>query len=188
MGFMMTGLGVHDRGTISQLQPEIIQTLRKASDRVRRGTADGECLKWFGDDSANWKSALQQDLNRMASIINTTPISISFRKLSQRNSDENATAWPPRGDFHRYASLNEAQNRNFSITLNQGWNTLPLYRPFKRPVQSKFQTLVHESSHLLLDTYDFAYQPLAAEMLASSQPDRAKRNAENWGFFVEEFR
>lgn len=57
--------------------------------------------------------------------------------------------------------------------------------------QSKFNTLVHELTHLLLGTADEvgaagdAYGTQRAYQLATNSPAQAQNNAENWGIFVE---
>ncbi|MDJ0642491.1 MAG: M35 family metallo-endopeptidase [Erythrobacter sp.] len=57
--------------------------------------------------------------------------------------------------------------------------------------QSKFNTLVHELTHLLLGTDDVvgatgdAYGTQRASQLAAANAGQAENNAENWGIFVE---
>ena len=51
MGFNNAGLGPSDQQIVQQLQPVIIDTLRKAATRIQQGGGRGESRKWFGDDS-----------------------------------------------------------------------------------------------------------------------------------------
>jgi hypothetical protein len=54
--------------------------------------------------------------------------------------------------------------------------------------ESKFQIIVHEITHLLLATYDHKYGYLASRKLAQNCDIEAWENADNWGYFLEEFR
>jgi hypothetical protein len=68
------------------------------------------------------------------------------------------------------------------------WNLAPLFRPNDQPAGSMFQTLVHKLSHLVLGTDDHAYGVADCLKLAQHDPLSAKKNADSWGYFVEEFR
>ncbi|QXD14274.1 hypothetical protein GQ464_012555 [Rhodocaloribacter litoris] len=170
----------------------IIDTLRKAARTIEQGGGRAESRKWFGDDSPAWMNELRRRLNMLASMINTKPIDVSFSNLNRRCSGEFAAAPPPTGGWRDFVGgqnpMTTAQNRNFRIWLNLDWNTAPLYRPFKRPADSKFQTLVHECTHLFLDTDDDAYGVPQCEVTAATNPAVAKKTADCWGYFVEEFR
>ncbi|MCX7685235.1 MAG: M35 family metallo-endopeptidase [Acetobacteraceae bacterium] len=61
-------------------------------------------------------------------------------------------------------------------------------RFFRMPdagLDSRFGTVIHELSHLVADTEDFAYGPRRAEALARENPGLAVRNADNLQYFVE---
>lgn len=192
MGFVDGGLGPNDLMIVRQLQPEIIKVLRNASVRIGQGNGKAESTKWFGDNSQMWMSSVKEKLNRMASLINTKDITVSFSKLNSRCSGEFASANAPVDgwdDFTQWGNMmTAAQGQNFRIVLNLSWNTAPLYRPFKRPADSKFQTLVHECTHLFLETDDDAYGVASCEVTAARAPGTAKKTADCWGYFVEEFR
>ena len=53
---------------------------------------------------------------------------------------------------------------------------------------SKFHAMVHEITHLLLATYDHKYGYLASLKLAEDCEDDAWENADNWAYFLGEFR
>ena len=84
--------------------------------------------------------------------------------------------------------------RNFRNLRDYGTTPLSQYNG-----QDKFETLVHELSHVILGTEDVplqngatAYQADNARALARQTRGKVDRrsaynNAENWGFFVEEF-
>jgi hypothetical protein len=85
------------------------------------------------------------------------------------------------------------------VELGEGYKQLPLLLPLVGGqidasgwIQSQFETLVHELSHLLLGTIDVeftdgttAYGTQAAEELATFGSRHAFQNAENWGIFIE---
>ena len=54
--------------------------------------------------------------------------------------------------------------------------------------ESKFQTMVHEITHLLLATYDHESGYLACLNLALDSTELAWENADNWAYFLGEFR
>jgi Lysine-specific metallo-endopeptidase len=192
MGFNSTGMGPMDLQIVRSLQPEIIAVLRKAATKITQGGGRPESRKWFGDDSNIWMAEVAQKLNLMASFINTKEIDIGFSDLPSRCSSEFARANMPVGGWDDFANqanpMTAAQGRNFRIFLNHSWNAAPLYRPFKRPADSKFQTLVHECTHLFINTDDDAYGVPTCEITAARNPNTAKKTADCWGYFVEEFR
>lgn len=192
MGFVDGGLGPNDLMIVRSLQPEIISVLRKASTKIGQGGGRAESRKWFGDESAPWMNDLRQKLNMMATMLNTKNITVSFSKLKNRCSGEFASAKAPAGgweDFTQWSNaLTASEGQNFRMYLNLDWNAAPLYRPMKRPADSKFQTLVHECTHLFINTDDDAYGVPLCEVTAARNPASAKKTADCWGYFVEEFR
>jgi hypothetical protein len=191
MGFNNAGLGPSDQQIVQSLQPVIIDTLRKASTKIKQGGGRPESKKWFGDDSPGWMNELGRKLDTLASLINVKPIDVSFSNLNKRCSGEFAAAPMPVGGWNDFAGganpMTAGQGRNFRIWLNLDWNTTPLYRPFKRPADSKFQTLVHECTHLFINTDDDAYGVPLCEVTAARSSATAKKTADCWGYFVEEF-
>jgi hypothetical protein len=86
------------------------------------------------------------------------------------------------------------------VELGTNFRSLPMYLPMFPDGtvdntgwnQSQLDTLVHELSHLLLGTKDKtlangkeAYGAKRASKLALESPQRALKNAENWGIFIE---
>jgi len=105
-----------------------------------------------------------------------------------------------------------SHNQNFKILLGRLWHDAPMYRLCEQhsiPIEidtpmpssqvrrlyyyctqnhiSKFHILVHELSHLMQGTLDNAYGYHRTMTLAKDDSNSAKVNAENWGFFLEEF-
>ncbi len=192
VGFCNAGLGPADQEAVKTLQLDVISTLREASTQVLQGKGGAASLLWFGDNSDAWMLTLGQKLNTMASLINTKDIAVSFSKLNGRCSGEFAAAPMPAQGWNDFATqaniMTKAQGQNFRIILNLEWNKAPLYRPGKTPADSKFQTIVHECTHLFLDTDDDAYGVDTCQMTASNSPTVAKKTADGWGYFVEGFR
>ncbi|MBC2711953.1 MAG: hypothetical protein HGJ94_13480 [Desulfosarcina sp.] len=188
MGLVAIGMGPADQNALRQLEPEIIKTLRNASSRIRQGNA--ESLLWFGDNTQGWISRLNRDLNKMASILNTKPIEVVGTNWRQRSPNTTAAAKRPTGGWNQYTNMTNAQGRNFRIRLDIAWNSRPLYRPGNVPGVSKFHTIVHELTHLILNTDDVApaYGVINCQNHANTNPHNAKRNADNWAFFVDDFR
>jgi hypothetical protein len=192
MGFNNAGLGPSDHQIVQTLQPVMIDTLRKIATRIHQGGGRVESKRWFGDGTEFWMNDLSRKVQMLASMINTKPIDVAFSNLNKRCGGEFASAPPPAGGWRDFVGgqnpMTVAQNRNFRIWLNLDWNTTPLYRPFKQAADSKFQTLVHECTHLFLNTDDDAYGVHLCEMTAAKNPGTAKNTADCWGYFVEEFR
>ncbi len=195
MGLVCRGLGPADAATVAELGPEIVRVLRRAAAEIEQGRGRAESTTWFGDTAAPWMRRLQAALNKMASVVNTKDINIGFATLERRKAGSYAAAFRPTGGWNVYTDLTTAEGRNFTIRLNLRWNSTPLYRtPPGTPGDSKFQTLVHELTHLILGTEDVrrggatCYGVAACQALAQASPANAKDNADNWGYFVEEFR
>ena len=189
MGFVAEGLGPSDQEILRRMEPEILKTLRAASSQIRSGRGRAESLKWFGDESQGWMAILGRDLNKMASILNTTPIRVHGTNWQARSTRTTAAARKPAEGWDRYTGMTKAQGQDFDIRLDIAWNERPLFRPGNAPGVSKFHTLVHELTHLILNTDDVkpAYGVQNCLRKAAA-PVNAKRNADNWAFFVDDFR
>jgi hypothetical protein len=185
MGLIAEGLGPSDQAVVSKFGTEIVRILRKASEAVSKGEASERSRIWFDDDSADWVKDLATKLDRFASIINTKPIHIHGSHIKKRKKGTYAAAQRPASGWKPYTQMTSAQGQDFNIRLDVRWNTTPMYRMGQGSRDSQFCTMVHELSHLILDTEDYAYGEEKCQNLA---PADAKRNADNWGYFVEEFR
>ncbi len=192
MGISSSGLGPTDQMLVSNLGPEIIRTLRKASAEVSPG--DARSSLWFGDASNAWIQQLKRNLNRMASVVNVQRIDIHGSKWNRREPGTSAAARQPASGWRdntavvgRVGFVTRSRNQGFNIRLDLAWNTSPTYKAGSNR-DSKFEILVHELTHLILDTEDEAYGGNRCQMLATQSPARAKKNADSWGYFIEEFR
>lgn len=190
MGLIAVGMGPSDQQTLRTLEPEVVRTLRKTAIHIQKGQGKTESLLWFGDDSDVWMKTLSHNLDKMASITNCKPIEVVGTNWKARSKNTSAAAKQPTGGWAKYTKMSGAQNRNFRIRLDIAWNAKPLYRPSNTPGLSKFHTIVHELTHLVLNTDDVspAYGEINCKNKATNNPNNAKRNADNWAFFVDDFR
>jgi len=192
MGISCSGLGPSDQQLVGKLGPEIIRTLRKASTEISPG--DPRSVRWFGDASNTWTQQLKNNLNRMASVVNIQQVKVHGQQWKQRARGTSAAAYRPASGWRdntavvgRTSFVTRSQGQGFNIALDNEWNTSPTYRT-GATLDSKFEILAHELTHLILDTEDEAYGGPKCETLAAHSPARAKKNADSWGYFIEEFR
>lgn len=195
MGFVVVG-GPGMQDEIKKLQPKIMAAIEKAADEVGAGRANVECLRWFGDTTPDFKKDLAKKLRSFRSVVNLKQVRIHFASIHERERNENAAAYAPTSGWRDNSSIQQAQNEQFEMHINESFSHLPLYcapSPSTTNGQSRFETLIHELSHLFLNTEDetvqgaTAYGGAAARLLATSDSAHAKTNAENWGLFIEEF-
>ena len=193
---------IYSHNLINQFSGKVLKALEDTASRVDGGSADAACQKWFGDNSAAFKKDLAQTLRKFRSVINVKTIRVSFQALSTRSAGENAAAW---NDNSRHLNLGDSFSHVGShggvtseIYLNEAFSGLPSYLVLAGNTiddtfwnQSKFETIVHEASHLILGTADEkyrnreAYGAKRAARLARHRVSRAKNNAENWAIFIE---
>jgi hypothetical protein len=190
MGFIAVGLGPSDQQALRKIEPKAISQLRLAAQRIRSGKCKTQSKKWFGDKSVAWMSTLARNLDKMASIINNKPIEIVGTNLKRRQVGTLAAAQQPRQGWKTYTHMTKAQGQNFKIRLDIGWNNKPLFSPPNVSVDSKYLTMVHEVTHLVLNTDDvepkpYGYQNCVNKAKASAA--KAKKNADNWAYFMDNF-
>ena len=184
MSFVMRGISPSDQQKVLTLSACVVPGLRQVGQIISRGGALDESDTWFGDSTSSWMNRLALNLNRMASIVNMETVTVIFRPLKHRKGSFAAAA-PPEGGWGTYTTLQDARGRKFTLKLDTGFNEAPLYRT-RTNLDSQFQTFVHEITHMLLNTDDLAVGQKRSRMLVRESPFRAKNNADNWGYFVEE--
>ncbi len=109
------------------------------------------------------------------------------------------------------AFITRSENEMFNILLDHQWIFTPKYtlcterhhtncgrdhikgtsishQPCIGVHHSQFQTIVHELTHLILHTEDHRYGYQESLKLAQISEPAAWKNADNWGYFLEEFR
>jgi len=184
----------------------VMQSIKTAGERVRSGAADAALFRWFGDNSNAWRSEAARRIETLRRIFNLQSIAIGFTNLRERNRGENASAATGAltGIQPALVSQYMAGNDLDPITLNEAFRSLPPYLPLTGTGivdtggwnQSKLNTVIHELSHLILNTRDEtppggphagqpAYGAQRARSLATLYPLQAQNNAENWGIFIE---
>ncbi len=197
----LVGIVSYVQTTLLLLNKPLMDGLQTAAERVQSGQADAACQRWFGDNTGPWKTQLHRTLRQLRSNINVRTIKVGFAPLDDRGA--NAAAW--RNNGLAFSTPLGGAGTVDNMNLDVGFNSLPTYLPLNGGQvdasfysQSKFETLVHELSHLFLNTKDVptkwepdgsvakeAYGAKRAAKLAVADPAKAKRNAENWGIFVE---
>lgn len=190
MGLIAVGLGPQDQMILRTLEPEVLAVLRKAASLTKTFKCRPQSRMWFGDNTDVWMMSLGTSLDRLASILNTKPIQVMGTNWQDRDTGTSAAARAPRGGWNTYTDMTGAQDRNFRIRVDIAWNTKPTFRPGNTPGLSKFHTIVHELTHLVLNTDDVspAYGETNCKNKADNNPAAAKKNADNWAFFVDDMR
>ena len=196
MGFYYTGK--YTSGLLSRY--DVYQAIQNCIQRVEQNKADAALSRWFGDNSQNFKNEVRKKLNILRSRINLMQINVGFEDMKTRNKFTNAAAYTGAVTSLDPTSNPNVGNRHVFLDLN--FKKLPNYLPLSGGQidasgynQSQFETFVHELSHLILATEDVtylqggntytAYGAQRALLIATHLPDEAKKNAENWGIFVE---
>lgn len=198
MGLLTIDLGMGDQLDIQTINRDLINTLRKAHKITDENIVMKEtCRYWFGDDSLEWRRQLSVNLNRMATLINILPIKIQYTHIHNRISTRIACALMGPDDYIDYTQdlpplgFITATHAQISvaplsaISLDSGWSTLQLL-PHCEYLDSKFKTIAHELTHILLGTYDLAYGITQCLNLGMRSPYTAKNNADNWAYFIAE--
>jgi hypothetical protein len=188
MGFISVGLGPNDQHALRIIEPKAVSQLRLAANRINIGKCRPQSRKWFGDSSSAWMGTLAQHLNKMASIINTKPIEVVGTNWKKRDEGTLAAAQRPKEGWKTYTHMTKAQGQNFRIRLDIAWNAKPLFSPTGQSVDSKYLTMVHEVTHLVLNTDDVGPNPYGYQNCvnkALSSPANAKKNADNWAYFMD---
>ncbi len=151
--------------------------------------------KWFGDDRGIWLAELRTKLERLTHLIRYHNIYISHildQAQDSRTLSEAVTAYlQAKKDYtsnDNYCDIMSLpQPKSFYIDVGNIWLTEPLYCHGFNPA-SKFKTLFKEIIHVLLGALDNKYQYARCVSLAEVNNAQAKRNADNWGYFLQSCR
>jgi hypothetical protein len=137
-------------------------------------------------------------VTKMRSMLNAQPIEC---KTDQQGGDANenaASTFTVGGVFGGNASTRVAKVTDTTgfVRIGPNFKNLPATASGAASGwvgQDKLETLLHELSHYVHDTDDEllndgskAYFAENARLLVTQSVARAKNNAENWGFFIEE--
>lgn len=202
MGFAYTDS--YTQGLVGLLP--VMDSIRAAGERVRSGAAEAALFRWFGDNSPAWRTEAGRRIETLRKVFNLQKIAIGFTNLKLRKQGENASAATGaiRGINPGIVSGYNDPDGLDPITLNEAFKRLPTYLPVTGNGivdtggwnQSRLNTVIHEMSHLILNTADEkaaggpyagleAYGAQRARSLATLYPLQAQNNAENWGIFIE---
>jgi hypothetical protein len=181
----------------------IVNAINECKKRIRDGVANAALTRWFGDQSQQWKDTATERLETMRRIINLQVITIGVMDLAEQTKGTNASALP-----NSATSIVPGTNTDYKgrqVLLDKSYSKLPRYLPQaggiidrgqydpQRSVnQSRFETVLHELTHVILNTDDErlasgenAYGTFRASQLVGENPVQAQNNAENWGIFLE---
>lgn len=206
MGLNTETLGPPEQLLIRKMELVILATLRRAS--ILLGHDTDLSMKYFGDKTPRWIFYLQVMLRRMASMLSIHEFELHNADRKDVNATHYGFANMPFGGWRdnslgtkKLSFITCSQYRDFNISLGTSWYTapeyyLPNYRCYStKPVypmprikegrSSKFNIVIHELTHLVFYTVDIAYDYHECIELAVRSPDDAKRNAENWTYFIE---
>ena len=195
--------GNFESSWLNSLSPMLMTALSQARSRVEAGTGDAAILRWFGAAAdADGRKAIGSILGQLRSNINVRSIPVGFMGLAARMQNQNARAWnigAPQLSLGKPLAGPGVGGIN-TVELDLNFGRLPAYLPTiadgtidaSTGNQSKFETLVHELTHVLLGTKDVplasgvtAYGAQNAAALAVESADKALQNAENWAIFIE---
>ena len=199
MGFQF--IGQYERLLGESIGKLAESAIGKASREVSAGGVTAAMNRWFGDSTPAFRKKLAKDLNNLRANLNVRTIKVGFMSLSNRDDGTNAAAFTnPKWGLKLGKQINYTNNDygKSEMFLDEAFKGLPILLPLNGGLiandgynQSRFNTLVHELSHLILGTEDQmwngkeAYGAKRASRLAANEPDTAYENAENWGIFVE---
>ena len=181
---------------------EILSALATARDLTENGAGDKAFTRWFGKPSLADRTHFAKQIAQMRSNLNLRSIVVGFVTLKSRQSHQNARAWnvsAPQLALGKSLAAPGADGLS-TIELDLNFNGLPDYLRVlgdgtidaSAGHQGRFQTVIHELTHVLLGTKDLklangniAYGAMNAAALAKEDPKKARENAENWGIFIE---
>ena len=198
---LMTGTLPSDVASATKaLEKDMLAAMQKTRDALAGGTADAACMRWFGDNSPKFKKYMKECVAKMRGVLNSKPIECKTTAMGG-DATENASATHYKGGIFRGGDGNDRVDRmtdtvDTYINISPNFKSLPATAagvPATWSDQDKLETLLHELSHYVFATRDekmqdgsTAYGGAAARLLVQQNKNRAKANAENWGFFIEE--
>lgn len=184
---------------------DIPRAIQKARDTVSGGGAGGKVTLWFGVSDKAGQIEIRDKLAKLRSFMMNQRIRCQLG--TGRPANENALAEHVTGGLvggGGFSSFDRVSANLFGdssvgvLNLSPNFANLTTYATGPVSIfdgQDKFQTVIHELTHIVLGTADeklvstdTAYGGLRARQLATEDPVKAKNNAENWGLFIEEYR
>ncbi len=191
MTITFEGLSVQDQETVTTIWTEMMRTLGDPSNLNQRITT------WFGAGCpAQFRTGMPRVLRKLKSCMNLCNVTLMCCPLEDRDVNTYGAAYHNiDGGFAEIVNFNPATQPELNLEIDSKWNIgIEMY---KTPVNrdSAFQTIAHELSHLLLATKDEpadgggkCYGEAICRNLATNNDARARTNADNWGYFIEDLR
>jgi uncharacterized Zn-binding protein involved in type VI secretion len=129
--------------------------------------AKANVKKWMGDDSEATRNMLTKRIEKQIEVLNRIERD-NFKEASPKNSDCFAYVYPT--------------DKTHTIYLGKHFHPAP-----ETGSDSKAGTLIHEVSHFndVAGTDDVVYGTDNAENLAQQSPSDAKKNADNFEYYIE---
>ncbi len=190
MSFIPRDLEDCNKKILKFLENDIYLTLKNAARYMNMQTYLSQ--RWFGDNSPFWIHKLRIKHDRLANLIKKQTIFIDRLTEEQGYYNTNAIAYKPPDGWQDYTSDEHydaimANPRYFVIRLGCRWFDSPMHSDLDHGL-SKFQNLVHELSHLFMDTHDHSYGYSMCAIDAVYNSPITKTNAANWAFFASAYR
>lgn len=182
-------------------EKEMLKTLQNCRDALAGNGAGANTIlqRWFGDSSAAFRKDMKEKVAKMRSVLNARDIECKTDILGGSATNNAESYSYTSGLFEKGDTLNRMTDADTHIKIGPNFPLLPKTAsgvPSGWTGQDQLETMLHELSHFVIGTADeklddgstTAYGGAAARLLVTQSVDRAKNNAENWGFFIEEFR
>ena len=201
---------------VQMMQGEVLKAFDVCLQQLRPTAGDGAgfggptpvarniLTRWFGSCSPEKIQTVQLKVRQMRTTLRNVPLVLLWLPDEHYiGSSHRQWSFPP-----GMMNGNEAEqvraigsvgpgSINYAISLTTHWQRLPNYAmgvPYAWTGADKFEVLVHELSHSIIGTVDatsdkgkIAYGGTRCRQLALGWPEHAINNADNWGFFIEEF-
>lgn len=194
MTIIFQGLSAQDQDDINKIWAELMRTLDKPVNMNQKINT------WFGVACpANFRLSVPRLLRKFRSSMNLCKINVCCSTLDDRDIDTfGAAYWNTNTGFADIINFDPKTQPKLTLELDSLWNIgLEIYKT-PTDLDSGFQTVAHELSHLLMATKDHpvtagqakpkCYGETICRGLAASSDVRALTNADNWGYFMEDLR
>lgn len=201
------------RDLLGTLQRDIVNAFDNCLEQLRPRNAVGfgapteqalaAMTTWFGSREAAALETARLGVQNMRMVLRNASITVDW---NERGDFQGVTHVEPGftpgimggAEAQRVANMQGISGSNYAITVTGHWLRMPNYAmgmPSAWQDSDKFQCLVHELSHAVLGTIDVVHGTRGitcygggnCRQLARGNSKKALTNADNWGFFVEEF-
>jgi hypothetical protein len=184
--FEVKGEGLTDE-QVAELTNVCTTVCRLAHDAATNNV--GNKVKWFGA-LAN-SGVVSEGLKTMDKYLNNQCVRITFVR---KNTGQIVDQVPAEAsDYGQVLPNIMTTTANFRKTPKHTSSGLRIFamNEIVNAIASgdkleKVNYVYHEVSHKVLDTVDYKYGKASCKKLAINKPNRAVRNADNWGYYIAE--